>query len=99
MNIDKEKHSMPEANQDSAASSKRDSALRIYASIAAAGALLFACIALFGGIYSVIGLLLPWLDLGHPGNLLRGLVRAAIALPIAAAVLVFHYHLLKRRPT
>ena len=87
---------MPETAQDSAAA-KRDGTLRVYASIVAAGALLFGCIALFGGLYSVIGLLLPWLGLGHPGNLLRGLVRAAIALPIAAAVLVFHYRLLKQR--
>lgn len=87
---------MPETSPDCAAS-KRGGALRVYASIVAAGALLFSCIALFGGIYSVVGLLAPWLDLGHPGNLLRGLVRAAIALPIAAAVLAFHYRLLKQR--
>ena len=87
---------MPETAQGSSVPSRRDSALRMYASIVAAGALLFICISLFGGIYSATGLLLPWLNLGHPGNLLRGLVRAAIALPIAAAVLVFHYRLLKR---
>lgn len=76
---------------------KRSGGLRVYASIAAAGALLFSCFALFQGIYSIIGLLWPWLSLGVPEALLRQFIRACIALPIALAVLVFHFRILRQQ--
>ena len=90
------KFSVSETNQNSASPSKRDGMLRVYAAIVAAGALLLSCISLFGGIYGIIGMLWPWLGLGRPEMLLRGLVRAAIALPIAMAVFAVHYRLLKQ---
>ena len=87
----------PPARETPRESHKRDNnALRLYASLVSAGSLLFACFALFGGLYALIGLLFPALALGHPGNLVRGLIRAAIALPIAAAVLAVHYRMLRR---
>ena len=95
MNIS-EKFSVSEANQNSIPPSKRDGVLRVYAAIVAAGALLFACISLFGGIYGVIGMLWPGLGLGREEMLMRGLVRSAIALPIAMAVFAVHYRLLKQ---
>lgn len=86
-----------EAPRDSVSEDKRRRGLRVYASIAAACALLVSCFALFNGIYSIVGLIWPWLGLGVPEALLRNLISSCIALPIASGVLIFHYRLLVKQ--